>query len=102
MSNAFALKFLHASDLHLDRPVTGLAEIPGHLKETLANAPYAAAERLFDRAINERVDFVLLAGDVVDLDQGGPRCAAFLLGQFERLADKNIHVYWCGGGVDHP
>ena len=97
-----ALKFLHAADLHLDRPITGLAEIPVHLKETLANAPYLAAERLFDLAINERVDFVLLAGDVVDLDQGGPRCAAFLLGQFERLAGKNIHVYWCGGSVDQP
>lgn len=97
-----ALKFLHAADLHLDQPITGLAEIPAHLKEALANAPYAAAERLFDLAINERVDFVLLAGDVVDLDRGGPRCAAFLLGQFERLADKDIQVYWCGGSVDHP
>lgn len=97
-----AIKFLHAADLHLDRPITGLAEIPAHLKETLANAPYAAAERLFDLAINERVDFVLLAGDIVDLDQGGPRSAAFLLGQFERLADKDIHIYWCGGIVDQP
>lgn len=97
-----ALKFLHAADLHLDQPITGLAEIPAHIKETLANAPYAAAERLFDLAVNERVDFVLLAGDVVDLDRGGPRCAAFLLGQFERLADKDIHVYWCGGEVDQP
>ncbi|MGI9516671.1 MAG: metallophosphoesterase family protein [Pirellulaceae bacterium] len=99
---ASAIKFLHAADLHLDQPVTGLAEIPAHLKETLANAPYRAAERLFDVAISERVDFVLLAGDVVDLDQGGPRAAAFLLGQFERLADKGIEIYWCGGSVDQP
>ncbi len=97
-----ALKFLHASDLHLDRPLAGLAEIPAHLKETLANAPYAAAERLFDLAISERVDFLLLAGDVVDLEQGGPRSTAFLLGQFQRLADRNIRVYWCGGSVDRP
>ncbi len=98
MSNAF--KFLHASDLHLDRAISGIAEIPSHWKQSLTNAPYDAAERLFDLAINERVDFVLLAGDVVDLDLGGPRSIAFLLGQFERLASKNIHVYWCGGGVD--
>lgn len=98
MSSAF--KFLHASDLHLDRSMQGIAEIPAHLKEPLANAPYAAAERLFDLAINERVDFVLLAGNVVDLDLGGPRCIAFLLSQFERLASRSIKVYWCGGCTD--
>ena len=48
------------------------------------------------------VDFVLLAGDICDLDHGGPRAAAFLLSQLERLADKNITVYWCGGKADHP
>lgn len=98
MSNA--LKFLHASDLHLDRPISGIAEIPSHWKQPLANAPYESAERLFDLAIHENVDFVLLAGDIVDLDLGGPRSIAFLLGQFERLASKGIHVYWCGGSVD--
>lgn len=100
MSRAF--KFLHASDLHLDRPMQGIAEIPAHLKQPLANAPYAAAERLFDLAINERVDFVLLSGNIVDLDLGGPRCIAFLLSQFERLASRSISVYWCGGRTDHP
>ncbi len=99
---ATELKFLHASDLHLDRPLCGLAEIPAHLKESLANAPYQAATTLFDLALSEKVDFVLLSGDVVDLDQSGPRGAAFLLGQFERLRQKGIRVYWCAGQVDQP
>ncbi len=99
---ASAIKFIHASDFHLDRPISGLAEIPSHLKSHLANAPYAAAERVFELAISERVDFILLSGDIVDLDAGGPRSAAFLLGHFQRLADKNIGVHWCGGNVDHP
>ena len=98
MSNAF--KFLHASDLQLDRPMQGLSDIPVHLKQPLADAPYAAAEQLFNLAINERVDFVLLAGNVVNLDLGGPRCIAFLLRQFERLASHSIQVYWCGGPTD--
>jgi DNA repair exonuclease SbcCD nuclease subunit len=99
---ADVFKFLHASDLHLDRPITGLSEIPGHLKATLANAPYEAAQKFFDAAIAENVDFVLLAGDVTCMDRGGPRTAAFLLNQFERLADKDIFVYWCAGEIDHP
>ncbi len=97
-----AIKFVHASDLHLDRALTGISELPAHLKGTLANAPYQAAENIINLAIGERVDFVLLAGDLVDLDQGGPRATAFLQNQFERLAEKNIPVYWCGGLVDPP
>mgnify|MGYP003554902503 CR=1 FL=1 len=96
-----ALKFLHAADLHLDRVMEGLTEIPAHLKSTLANAGYQAAEHVFGLALAERVDCVLLAGDVVDLEQGGPRAATFLQSQFQRLADKQIPVFWCGGGVDH-
>ena len=99
---AATLKFIHASDLHLDRPMSGLTEIPTHLYEVLANAPYEAAKKVFDLAVSERVDFVLLAGDLYDSDAGNARAAAFLLSQFERLADKDIAVYWCGGETDHP
>ncbi|MEZ6094697.1 MAG: DNA repair exonuclease [Pirellulaceae bacterium] len=95
-------KFIHASDFHLDQPISGLVELPNHIKSTIANAPYQAAERVFDLAITEKVDFVLLSGDLFDLDQGGCRPSAFLLSQFERLNEKGIEIYWCGGETDHP
>lgn len=97
---AEAFKFVHASDFHLDQPLRGLAELPIHLKSVLANSPYDSARKVFDVAISERVDFVLLSGDLVDLSASGPRPAAFLLSQFERLADKGIEVYWCSGSTD--
>jgi exonuclease SbcD len=96
------IKFIHASDFHLDQSMTGLAELPKHLIQTLANAPYLAAEKIFDLAIGERVDFVLLSGDLFDSESGNARAAAFLLNQFRRLAEKDIHIYWCGGETDHP
>ncbi len=96
------VKFIHASDFHLDQPIRGLAEIPNHIKAVLANAPYDAAQKVFDLAVAERVDFLLLSGDLLDMEAGGPRAAAFLLSNFERLADKEIEVYWCAGTVDHP
>ena len=99
---AEAFKFIHASDLHLDQPMKGIAELPPHLKTTLANAPYDSATRIFDLAIAERVDFVLLAGNLFNIETGGPRASAFLLSQFERLLDKEIEVFWCAGEVDHP
>jgi DNA repair exonuclease SbcCD nuclease subunit len=97
-----AFKFIHASDFHLDDQMEGLSELPSHLKSVIANAPYTAAKRIFDLAITESADFVLLSGDLIDMDQGGCRPAAFLLSQFERLAEKNIAIYWCGGEVDYP
>ena len=34
------LKFIHASDLHLDRPFSGVAEAPPHIRKALIDAAY--------------------------------------------------------------
>jgi len=99
---ADAIKFIHAADFHLDQPIRGLTELPVHLRTRLANAPYDAAQKVFDLAVAERVDFVLLAGDLFDAEAGSARAYAFLLSQFQRLAEKNIYIYWCGGEIDFP
>ena len=96
------IKFVHASDFHLDCPISGLAEIPKHLIKTLASAPYEAAQQVFDFALTERVDFVLLSGDLFDQDSGSARAQSFLLNNFQKLAERGIHVYWCAGESDHP
>ena len=61
------LKFIHASDLHLDRPFEGVAHAPNHIRGALIDAAYRAAENIFERALTERVDFVLLSGGVLGL-----------------------------------
>ena len=99
---AETVKFIHASDLHLDVSISGLSELPSHLVNALANAPYEAAQKIFDLAVAERVDFVLLAGDLFDFESGNARAASFLLAQFERLAEKEIQIYWCAGECDQP
>ncbi len=95
------VRFLHASDLRLHEPLAGLSEFPPAWQPVLASAAYDAATRMFDAAIAERVEFVLLSGNVVDLDVGGPRALAFLLSQFERLGQRGIEVFWCAGPQDH-
>lgn len=94
------LRFVHAADLHLERPLSGVAQIPSHLREAFLEAPYLAAEQIFETALAEGVDALLLAGDVVHLDRAGPRAIVFLIEQFKRLADHGIAVYWAGGQVD--
>jgi DNA repair protein SbcD/Mre11 len=94
------LRFVHAGDLHLERPLSGVAEVPEHLREAFLEAPYLAAEQIFETALTEGADALLLAGDVVHLDRAGPRAIVFLREQLQRLADHGITVYWAGGQVD--
>ena len=96
------LRLLHASDLHLELPLYGLAEIPDHLRELLIEAPYHAAEQVFETALADDVDGVLLAGDVLHVDRAGPPAIVLLLDQFARLGERGIPIYWAGGIVDAP
>ena len=84
------LRLVHASDLHLELPIYGLAEVPDHLRELLIEAPYHAAEQVFETALAEDVDAVLLAGDVLNVDRAGPPAIMLLLDQFARLGDRGI------------
>lgn len=90
-------QFLHASDFHLDQPPSGLAEIPDHLRDAMVDGVVQAATRVFEAAILEDVEFVVLSGDVIDVRAAGPRTIAFLLEQFEQLHEQRISVYWAGG-----
>ena len=97
-----SFRFLHASDFRLDAVPRGLTEVPDHLRDTLLDAPYTAARRVFDTALAERVAFVILAGNILQPDLTGPRGTAFLSEQFQRLAEAGISVYWAGGESDPP
>jgi hypothetical protein len=93
-------RFLHAADFALDVPLAALPHAPASLRELLVDAPYLAAERVFAAAVEERVDFLVLSGDLVDLAHASPRALSFLLDQFQRLDAAGIAVYWACGRLD--
>jgi hypothetical protein len=95
-------RFIHAGDLHLECPLSGVSEIPDTLRDLFLEAPFLAAERVIEWALAEEVDFVVLAGDVLSAELTGPRGPLFLVAQFERLRQRGIGVYWAGGQVDPP
>jgi DNA repair exonuclease SbcCD nuclease subunit len=99
---AYAVRFLHASDFHLEQPAYGLSEVPESLRELLVDAPYRAAANVFRTALAERVDFVVLCGDLVQPWSSGPRGPLFLIEQFQLLGERGIPVYWATGKVDEP
>jgi DNA repair exonuclease SbcCD nuclease subunit len=97
-----AFRFLHAADFHLERPMEGLTAVPEHLRDILVDAPFEAVDQVIDTALVEEVDFVVLSGDILDCRAAGPRAMAFLVNQLNRLAERNIPVFWAGGEADPP
>ncbi len=96
------LRFVHASDFHLERPLGGVSEVPADRRELFLEAPFLAAKQVFEAVLSERADALLLSGDLLDPDRAGPRAVVFLRDQFQRLAEHGIPVYWACGEVDAP
>ena len=101
MSNR-PFRFVHASDLHLELPPLGLAEVPDHLRELFIESAYWAAQRVFETVLAEEAELLVLSGGVLHPEHTGPRGPLFLVEQFTRLAEREIPVYWAGGSVDPP
>ncbi|MCA9191289.1 MAG: DNA repair exonuclease [Planctomycetales bacterium] len=97
-----SFRFIHASDFHLERSLQDIFDLPENLRKTLVEAPWRAAEAVFEHALLENVDFVVLAGDLLNPTTTGAQGLAFLLEQFEQLKSRGIAVYWAGGSVDDP
>jgi len=97
-----SFRFIHASDFHIEKPLGDLFDLPDHLRTALVEAPWKAADSVFETAIVENVDFVILAGDILNPNSTGASGIAWLLDHFDALHARGIQVYWCGGQVDEP
>ncbi|MQS96282.1 metallophosphoesterase family protein [Companilactobacillus halodurans] len=95
------MKFLHAADLHLDTPFVGISNFSKDLQKKLQESTYKATENLFETALKEKVDFVILAGDIFDDTDSSLKAQMFLKEQFEKLNQANIKVYLVYGNHDY-
>src|SRR3546814_13057718 len=85
-------RFLHAADIHLDSPLHGLSRYEGLPEDDIRGATRAAFDTLVHRAIDEDVDFVVIAGDLFDgawKDTSTGLCFARAMGRLD-LADIMI------------
>jgi DNA repair protein SbcD/Mre11 len=93
-------KFIHAADVHLDSPLRGLSRYESAPAESLREACRRAFENLVDLAIDEKVSFLLLAGDLYDGDWKDYSTGIFLSRQMGRLGRNDIPVFTVAGNHD--
>ena len=94
------MRFIHAADIHLDSPLSGLAAYPDAPAAQLRNATRDAFCELVNRAIEEQVDFMIIAGDLYDGSWRDHNTGIFFCREMGRLKRAGIVVYVLFGNHD--
>ncbi|MGU7776318.1 metallophosphoesterase family protein [Burkholderia sp. MR1-5-21] len=94
------MKFIHAADIHLDSPLHGLSAYPDAPAAQLRNASREALRQLVDRAIDEEVAFLVIAGDLYDGDWKDHNTGIFFSQQMGRLRKAGIRAFVLWGNHD--
>ena len=93
-------KFIHAADVHLDSPLNKLDYYEGAPKEEIRQATRRAFENLVQTAVSEKVDFILIAGDLYDGDWKDYSTGLYLMSQTRILSGAGIPVCIVAGNHD--
>lgn len=93
-------RFIHTADLHLDSPLRSLAMRNLDLAELIGDATRQALTAIVDLCVNERVDALIIAGDLYDGDQTSMKTARFLATQMQRLHEAGIATFIVRGNHD--
>ena len=92
--------FIHAADLHLGSPLTGLALKDPDIARRFASAGRRAFEDLVSQAIEIGAAFLIVAGDVYDGDWSDNTIGLFFARQVARLDRAGIPVILVRGNHD--
>jgi DNA repair exonuclease SbcCD nuclease subunit len=94
------MRFLHCADIHLDSPLRGLERYEGAPVEEVRGATRRAFENMVQYAVRERVDFVVIAGDLYDGDWPDFNTGLFFAKGMAQLGESGIAVYVLRGNHD--
>lgn len=94
------MKFIHTADIHLDSPLIGLASYQNAPVQALRTASRDAFTQLIDVAIDEAVDFMVIAGDLYDGNWRDFNTGHFFVREMGRLHKAAIPVFLLYGNHD--
>jgi DNA repair protein SbcD/Mre11 len=95
-----SFSFIHAADIHLDSPLTGLEQYEGAPVDKIRSATRDAFENLVETAIEKQVSFIIIAGDLYDGDWKDYNTGLFFANQMVRLQKEKIKVFLIRGNHD--
>lgn len=95
------VRFIHCADLHLGSPFVGLENLPERIYREVQQATERSFAKIVEIAIEKRVDFLIIAGDLYDGEDRNIRAQLFFRRQMERLAQEQIPVFIVHGNHDH-
>lgn len=90
-------RFIHCADLHLGSRFKGLDSVNPEMAARLRQSVFDSFGRIVDKALNERVDALVISGDLYDDRNELPSTRAWLCRQLSRLS---IPVFICRGNHD--
>lgn len=93
-------KFIHTADIHLDSPLLGLARYDGAPVQYVRTAVRKAFLNLVELALEEKVSFILIAGDLYDGDWRDYNTGLFFAAQMTKLREAGIRVFFARGNHD--
>lgn len=94
------VRFIHAADLHLDSPFSGLQHLPDEIWKEVRESTFQSLHTIIEHALNEEVDFVLFAGDIYDIEDRSVKAQAQFKQEMERLKEADIPVCIIHGNHD--
>ena len=94
------MKFIHTADIHLDSPLHRLQAYEGAPVAEIRQASRRAFENLIDLAVDEAVDFVLIAGDLFDGDWKDYNTGLYFIKHIRRLGAAGIQAFIVSGNHD--
>lgn len=94
------MRIIHASDLHLGRPLRGLP-LHGQLEiEAFRHCAFRTLTRLVDLALEQHVDLIIVAGDLIEESVRNYKVGLRLIHEFSRLEQQGTQVAWVRGNHD--
>lgn len=93
-------RFIHCSDLHIDSPFKGFSSIHKEWAARLREAPLKSFLNIVDLAVQEKVEAVLIAGDVFDGADKSLQAQFKFRAGLQTLSDHGIASFIAHGNHD--
>lgn len=94
-------RFVHAADIHLDSPFKGITKgMSESNAKRVRESTFDAFHDIISLCITEKVDALLIAGDVYDGADRSFKAQIRFISELKRLSDNGIRSYVCHGNHD--